>query len=212
MKSYKFHITADFVQSHPDLFKYRKAEQVFAHDRLLAKTVLKIIPKRITPNQITGLRILLTPLVIWLIVAGNLAAGVILFLFAAFTDAVDGSLARTRNRITKFGMLLDPLADKLLIGTVVLLLVFQHFHYSLGIAVLGIEIIFIMVAIIAKLKFHTVKAANLWGKIKMLLQVLAIFFTLAALVFEAPILLTIAAWTFGVAIGFAIVSLFTHGV
>lgn len=205
-------ISVQFIHNHPDLFRYIKAEHVFPHDRLLERSVLKYFPKRITPNQITGLRFLLTPFVMFLISGGYYRAGIALFLFTAFTDAIDGSLARTRDRITKFGMLIDPLADKLLVGGVVLLLVFSHFHYLLGLALLGIEVIFICTAIIAQIRFHTVRAANAWGKIKMILQVFAVFLTLIALVIESPNLLTVAAWTFGLAIGFAVVSLFSHGI
>ena len=77
---------------------------------------------------------------------------------------------------------------------------------------MGIEIAFIAGAAIAKVRFKTVKMANLWGKIKMLLQVLAVFVTLLALLLDCPVLLTVAAWMFGIAIGFAVLSLFTHGI
>lgn len=205
-------ITTKFVHKHPDLFRYQKADHVFPHDRFLAWSVLRFLPKRITPNQITILRFLLTPIVITLISYGYYTTGIFMFLLTAFTDALDGSLARTQNKITDFGKLIDPLADKVLIGLLVLLLVFQYFSFWLGIAVLGIEIVFILTAIIAQVKFHTVHAANRWGKIKMLLQVLAVFLTLMALVLNTPYLLTYAAWAFGLAIGFAVVSLFTHGI
>jgi len=135
-----------------------------------------------------------------------------MFVLTAATDAIDGSLARTRNKITEFGKLFDPLADKLLIGSMVLVLVFQHFDPLLGIAILGIEIAFILLALLAKYRFKTVRGANRWGKIKMILQVLAVFLTLLALLLEFPLLLTIAAWVFGIAIGFAVLSLFAHGV
>jgi phosphatidylglycerophosphate synthase len=121
-------------------------------------------------------------------------------------------LARTRGKITNFGILFDPLADKLLIGSMVLLVVFQNFSFYLGITVLALEIIFILSAFVAKYKFKTVKAANVWGKIKMILQVFAVFLTLAGLLLHFQYFFTLAAWLFGLAIGFAIVSLFAHGV
>lgn len=157
-------------------------------------------------------RILLTPAVFFLILYVQYEVGVALFLLTAFTDAIDGSMARTRNQITRFGILFDPLADKLLIGSMVLLLVFRYFNFWLGFTILGIEIIFIVGAAISKIKFKNTRMANLWGKIKMLLQVLAVFVTLLALLLDFPILLTVAAWMFGLAIGFAILSLFTHGI
>lgn len=194
------------------LFQYLPAEQVHPHDHFLDRALLRFFPSRITPNQITMVRIILTPIVIFVILYGNYKLGIILFLLAAFTDALDGSLARTRNRVTRFGMMADPFADKFLIGSMVFLLVFRYFNIYLGIAVLGIEIILIVTAWISKVKFKTIRMANGWGKIKMILQVLAVFLTLMALLFEFPLLLTIAAWMFGIAVGFAVVSLFYQGI
>ncbi|MBT3817034.1 MAG: hypothetical protein HOE80_02050 [Candidatus Magasanikbacteria bacterium] len=201
-----------FTESRPDLFVFLRSEEEHLHDTFMAKTVLRFLPDSVTPNQLTMLRLLCTPIVMWILLQEQYVVGSILFLLVAFTDAMDGSLARTKHQITKFGMLFDPLADKLLIGSMVLILVFQNYHYSLGIAILGIEIIFIMLALVAELKFHTVRAANIWGKIKMISQVFAVFLTLLALLFHIPYLFTAAAWIFGIAIGFAIISLFTHGI
>lgn len=200
-----------FRKNHPDLFRYMKADHVHPHDHFIAATLLRFIPKCVTPNEITLFRIAATPAVFLLILFEYYQIGTIAFLLVALTDAMDGSLARTTNKITKFGMLFDPLADKLLIGSMVLLLVFKYFHPLLGLAVLGIEITFIGLAFIARIKFKTVRAANLWGKLKMIFQVFAVFLTLAALLLSAPQLFSVAAGLFGLAIGFAVVSLFTHG-
>ncbi|PIT86568.1 MAG: hypothetical protein COU33_02355 [Candidatus Magasanikbacteria bacterium CG10_big_fil_rev_8_21_14_0_10_43_6] len=205
-------LVSRFTEKHPDLFTFLASEDVHPHDRFLARSVLRLIPMRVTPNEITTVRIAATPYVLYLIMQGYFTFGAIMFLLVAFTDAMDGSLARTRNQITRFGMLYDPLADKLLIGSMVLLVVFQNFNYWLGIALLGLEIIFILSALVASVTFHTVKSANRWGKIKMIAQVMAVFLTLIALVSNTPYLLTAAAWIFGLAIGFAVISLFTQGV
>ncbi|MBT3538737.1 CDP-alcohol phosphatidyltransferase family protein [Candidatus Parcubacteria bacterium] len=201
-----------FRRSHKDLFVYLPADEVHAHDHFLERTCLRWLPKFVTPNQISIFRIFFTPVVFFLILYGCYKTGVVLFLFNAFTDALDGSLARTKNQITKFGMMIDPLADKLLIGSMVLLLVFKHLNPWLGIAVLGIEIIFIVSAYVATTKFKNVRMANLWGKIKMVLQVVAVGVILIALVFEMPIFLNIASGILGLSIGFALVSLFRHGI
>jgi CDP-diacylglycerol--glycerol-3-phosphate 3-phosphatidyltransferase len=205
-------LVSRFAERHPDLFAFLPATEVHLHDKFLARTLLRFIPRTVTPNKVTMVRIVLTPYVLFLIIGGHYIFGSIMFLLVAFTDAIDGSLARTRNQVTQFGMLFDPLADKLLIGTMVLLLVFQNFNYWLGIILLGLEILFIISASVAKLKFHKVSSANRWGKIKMISQVVAVFLTLIALVSNTPYLLTAAAWMFGLAIGFALISLFTHGV
>ncbi|MBI2990238.1 MAG: CDP-alcohol phosphatidyltransferase family protein [Candidatus Magasanikbacteria bacterium] len=197
---------------HPALFEYLPAKEVFPHDYFMDRFVLRFLPARSTPNGITILRICLTPFVFLVTLYGHYRFGVILFLLTAFTDAIDGSLARTRNKITRFGMLFDPLADKLLIGSMVLLLVFRYLNVFLGIAILGIEIIFIVSALVAKIKFKTVKMADRWGKLKMFFQVIAMSLIMIALLIDFPYLLTVAAWVFGLAIGFAILSLFRHGI
>ena len=73
------------------------------------------------PNWLTIGRIAITPLIAWLPFTGSAAGRLIafvLFLTAAYTDYLDGVLARRRGLITDLGKLLDPLADKLLlIGT-----------------------------------------------------------------------------------------------
>ena len=170
------------------------------------------MPDFVTPNLITTIRIFSTPIVFFLVMNGEYSIGAFAFLAVAFTDAIDGSLARTKNKITKFGMMFDPLADKLLIGSMVILLVFRYFSFWLGIAILAIEVIFILSAFLTHNKFKRIRQANNWGKIKMILQVLAVFTTLLALLLDFPALFGIASWIFGLAIGFAILSLFTYGI
>ena len=78
------------------------------------------------PNLLTVLRIMLVPVLVAALL-GNTPAGDILaavvFALASLTDFVDGYLARSRDSITTFGKLMDPLADKLLIVAALLSLV-----------------------------------------------------------------------------------------
>ena len=73
-------------------------------------------------NIITIVRILLAPLFVWLLFADDHAGGplrylaALLFVVAIVTDSVDGRLARSRNLVTNLGILLDPIADKVLTG------------------------------------------------------------------------------------------------
>ena len=82
-----------------------------------------------TPTKITFVRILLTPLMIFLYLAdfipfglGKLFAGITLFV-ACMTDFLDGYLARKNNQVTDMGKFLDPIADKLLATSAILLLI-----------------------------------------------------------------------------------------
>lgn len=202
-----------FVENHADFFiPVKDGEKAHPHDIFMANTLLKLIPHTVTPNQVTFFRVVATPFVFLLTLYEYYVIGIIAFLFLALTDVIDGSMARTRNQITKFGMMFDPLADKLLIGSMVLLIVFDNYNFWLGVAVLGLEIVFIVVATVSNYAFKTVYMANLWGKIKMILQVIAVFLTLAGLLLNAPQFFVVGAWVFGAAIGFAIVSLFYQGI
>lgn len=73
-------------------------------------------------NIITVIRIFLAPLFIWMLLADNGEMGGLryaaaaLFIVAIATDSLDGHLARSRNLVTNVGIILDPIADKVLIG------------------------------------------------------------------------------------------------
>jgi cardiolipin synthase (CMP-forming) len=67
------------------------------------------------PNCLTVLRILLTPLLVWLLLDRRLSEALVVFLFAGFTDGLDGFIARVFHQKSKLGAYLDPLADKLLL-------------------------------------------------------------------------------------------------
>lgn len=66
------------------------------------------------PNLLTMLRIVLIPVFAALYTHGHVIWALIIYILAAFTDALDGYLARRFHQITSFGMLMDPLADKLM--------------------------------------------------------------------------------------------------
>lgn len=70
------------------------------------------------PNLITLARIILVPVVFWLLVSGRTEAAFVLFVLAGISDAVDGFLAKRFGWTTELGAYLDPLADKLLIVSI----------------------------------------------------------------------------------------------
>ncbi len=74
----------------------------------------------VLPNQLTVLRIILTPIFLWLFLSDNITMNLLsifVFFIAALTDWYDGWLARKFNYITEWGKFLDPLADKILTST-----------------------------------------------------------------------------------------------
>ncbi|GLI34146.1 CDP-alcohol phosphatidyltransferase family protein [Desulforhabdus amnigena] len=74
------------------------------------------------PNILTLGRILLTPLLIWLLLDGNLKQALFVFFIAGMTDGLDGLIARLFHQKSKLGAYLDPLADKLLLVSSFILL------------------------------------------------------------------------------------------
>jgi len=66
------------------------------------------------PNILSGLRIILVGVFVWLFRAGRFLPALSVFVFAFFTDVLDGQLARANGWVTNLGKLLDPLADKLM--------------------------------------------------------------------------------------------------
>lgn len=69
------------------------------------------------PNLLTIMRLLLVPVVAYLLLHRQFAAAGVVFAVAALTDALDGWLARRLNQITRLGQVLDPLADKALVNS-----------------------------------------------------------------------------------------------
>ncbi len=83
--------------------------------------------KWITPNQLSFLRILVIPVVLFLIFAGDAVSnwvGFGIYAAACFTDYFDGLLARYRGDMSPLGKLLDPIADKMLISACLVMLVY----------------------------------------------------------------------------------------
>ncbi len=76
------------------------------------------------PNGLTFLRVMLTPLIVFLLIDGAASWAFYLFLLAGVTDGLDGYFARSLRERTEFGRVLDPVADKFLLGSTFLTLAF----------------------------------------------------------------------------------------
>ena len=175
-------------------------------DRIIAATFLKVIPEQVTPNQITKFRLISIPFVIFLFSFEYYQVGTILFLFSAFSDALDGALARTKKKVTSWGTFYDPIADKLLIGSVSIIVVSKYISLGLAASIILLEILLVSLAYV-RYKGKIVPAKTM-GKTKMVLQCFGVIFLLLSIVFNIPILLVIATYTLYLAIVFALLSLF----
>lgn len=185
--------------------------KIYFFDKVFRATILKLIPHRVKPNYLTVLRFLMVPWVAFFIWIGSYWVGLVLFLIAALTDALDGAMARTRDQITNWGKLYDPLADKLLICTVVFVLVLKYVDFYAAWFIIILETIIITAALV-KMKNGGEIKSNFWGKIKMCLQVAGVVFLLLSLVFNFDALLPVSRGIFYTAIAFAIISFFTYSI
>jgi CDP-diacylglycerol--glycerol-3-phosphate 3-phosphatidyltransferase len=193
------------------MFSPRDPNKLYAHDRLLGATVVRLVPKRITPNMITMFRFVTTPLVLWLLLTQRYAAGLVAFVLVASTDALDGSVARLRRKVTAWGTFYDPVADKLLIGSVVLLVVLPSLPGELAAAIVALELLIMAGAAFARRRGRNI-SANAFGKAKMLLQVVGVSFALLSFAFPGiPEAMTLSVGTLWMSVAFAFVSLMTYG-
>jgi CDP-diacylglycerol--glycerol-3-phosphate 3-phosphatidyltransferase len=141
-----------------------------------------VVPPNV-PNVLTMLRVLLVPVLVVALLdktsSGDLLAAIV-FAVASFTDAIDGYLARSRNSITNFGKLMDPLADKLLITAALVALV------SLGRLEAWVAMVIIareMAVTILRMgatQQGVVAGANPLGKLKTVVQVATIIALIAS--------------------------------
>lgn len=125
------------------------------------------------PNAITVLRILLVPVVVFLILEADTAwelwLAVFFFVLSAATDGLDGAIARRKDLITKTGQLLDPIADKALLGaTLIALSLIGEVGWLPTVLILAREIgVTIYRLVVAKKR---VIAASSGGKLKTIIQ------------------------------------------
>jgi CDP-diacylglycerol--glycerol-3-phosphate 3-phosphatidyltransferase len=142
------------------------------------------------PNSITMSRIVMIPLLLWILTphfswhaygAQEITASV-LFVLASITDGLDGYLARKRKQITTMGMLLDPLADKIMVaGAFVALVAYNPdvVRVWIVVAIIGREFLISGLRSIASSEGFTIEASDL-GKLKTVTQIVSVVSALLA--------------------------------
>jgi CDP-diacylglycerol--glycerol-3-phosphate 3-phosphatidyltransferase len=131
------------------------------------------------PNMITIFRIVLVPVLFLLLffTPGKLQsffAGLV-FSVASISDCVDGYLARRMNLVTDFGKFLDPLADKLLVGVALIMMIpLERVPLWIVVIILGREVMVTLLRVISLRKGNKVIEASMTGKYKTGFQIAAI--------------------------------------
>ena len=137
------------------------------------------------PNKLTILRIILVPIMVvipflgiqgeWLHIPITYIIINIIFILAAFTDKLDGTIARKTNQVTTFGKFADPLADKILVLAAMIMLVeFGKLPAWIPTIVVFREFVVSGYRLLEVEKGGKVVAASIWGKLKTVTQIIAI--------------------------------------
>lgn len=138
-------------------------------------------------NKLTIFRIILVPVLV-IIPFFNIQGTIfnipieflimnLIFIIASITDKLDGYIARSRNQITTFGKFLDPLADKILVLSAMMILVeYKLLPAIIPIIVITREFIVSGYRLVAVQKGGEVIAASFWGKLKTVTQMFAVIF------------------------------------
>ncbi|EHI98506.1 CDP-diacylglycerol/glycerol-3-phosphate 3-phosphatidyltransferase [Clostridium sp. DL-VIII] len=133
-------------------------------------------------NKLTLIRIVLVPVFLIFIAVRDIPYGsfiaTFIFILASLTDKLDGYIARSRNQITNFGKFMDPLADKLLVTAALISLVEVHVVPSwAAVVIIAREFAVSGLRSIAAAQGRVI-AASWWGKIKTVIQIIAIILLL----------------------------------
>lgn len=137
------------------------------------------------PNKLTIFRVLLIPVFLILLNLNSkmgVLGALVVFIIASITDQLDGYIARKYNLITDFGKFMDPLADKLLVSAAFISFVdFSIVEPILVIVIISREFIITGIRLVLATRSGEVVAANIYGKLKTVFQILAIIFLLIEL-------------------------------
>ena len=136
------------------------------------------------PNKLTVLRMVLIPFVMFFYLATFIPHGIgkivalVIFIIAALTDLLDGKIARKHNLVTNLGKFLDPIADKILTASV-LFMIMADGTIPAPWGVIVVSIIIAREFMVSALRLiaasqGTVLAADIWGKAKTMVQMIAI--------------------------------------
>ena len=141
------------------------------------------------PNRLTVARIIATPIFMLLLLWDfkfHYIAALVLFIAASLTDLFDGKYAREHNLVTDFGKFLDPLADKMLTTAAFVGFAVKGIGYGIAwilFIVLFREFLISSLRLVAVSSGGKVIAANIFGKLKTVMQMTAIIYVIPAQAF-----------------------------
>jgi len=140
------------------------------------------------PNQLTLLRLIFIPFIIISVLEGEYRWAMGLFVLAGLSDGLDGVLARWLKQKTVLGQYLDPIADKLLLSSLFLVLSFvKLIPWKFTILVFSRDLLILVVSAVL---YATTSlrdfSPSIWGKLNTVAQIAAVFFVMLAQIWAQP--------------------------
>jgi CDP-diacylglycerol--glycerol-3-phosphate 3-phosphatidyltransferase len=179
-------------------------------DGLIDKVFLRFIPYSVKPNHVTVVRFILVPIIYLLLRSGMFDVGLVVFIIAACTDFIDGAMARTRNQITNVGKIIDPIADKLLIMSVLLYIGLDYLIVKIFVIFIIGELIAVLMGAFLSFSVGRPIGANIFGKIKMILQSFSVGLFILGILVKNNLLIIVSEYILFIALIFAVASGLEH--
>jgi CDP-diacylglycerol--glycerol-3-phosphate 3-phosphatidyltransferase len=175
-------------------------------DKIVRKAFLWAFPPWVRPNHLTVLRLLLIPVILVLLHFEQRGWALGVFIAAMCTDFIDGTMARQRRQISTFGVYVDPIADKLLVGAVLAWVGYHYLVVQIFLAFIVLELVFTAVGAGVLLKTGSSSPSNVFGKAKMMVQSVAVLLFLVAGILALDTLLDVSLYLLWLALALAVIS------
>lgn len=175
-------------------------------DRLVRVLFLWAFPYWIRPNHLTILRLLLIPVVLVLLHSEHPWWALGVFIVAISTDFIDGAMARIRDQITIFGTYMDPVADKLLVAAVLAWIGYEYLVVQIILAFVVLELVVTAIGARILLRTNEARASNVFGKIKMIVQSVALLLFLVAGILDLATWIEVSLYLLWFALALAVLS------
>ena len=175
-------------------------------DGAVAAIFLWAFPRWIRPNHLTTVRFILIPVVIVLLALHLDWWGLGVFIAATCTDFIDGAMARNRDQITVLGTYIDPIADKLLVAATLAYVGHGYLVVRIMLAFIVMELILTAIGARVLRRYRKARPANAYGKVKMVLQSVALYLFLLGGILEYSTWMKIGSYLLWPALGLAFLS------
>jgi CDP-diacylglycerol--glycerol-3-phosphate 3-phosphatidyltransferase len=194
------------------------SKAVFSFQQVTDKVMSRFFDKiwvrlGITPNILTLSRFIGTS-ILWVLFLTETNTSdfwnytiLTIFIISALTDLWDGALARNTNQITDIGTILDPLADKLLIGSILYFLAITLSHWTLYMIIFLESLMVVLNIIFYMLWGGKIQGANAFGKLKMGLEVITVILLLVGIYQKNPHIVDAGFFFGALSVLFAIISM-----